>query len=370
MRIIRATVFPVAIPMRAPLVLAYATRTACRACLLRLEADDGTLGWGEAVPVREVTGERLGDVREALGRVATERLVCADPMDAEVLRLVLQRDLASLPSARCAASTALADLRARALGLPLARLLGGAREAAPACLTLGLADEATTIASARSAVAAGFPVVKLKVGVDPAADAARVIAVRKALGSGTRLLADANQGYTLAGALDFADRLRSAGVELLEQPVAAVNLEGLFEVARRSPVPVAADEAVTGPASLARVLAGNVVKAVNVKLQKCGGPDEAALMVRMAEAAGVPVMVGCMIETRVSISAGLAVALGLANVRWIDLDGAFGLEADPVVAGGARMTAGAQHLGPEPGLGVEVDEAVLERYRDAEPSAP
>jgi L-alanine-DL-glutamate epimerase-like enolase superfamily enzyme len=156
----------------------------------------------------------------------------------------------------------------------------------------------------------------------------------------------------------------------MEQPVPAADLDGLFEVARRSPVPVAADEAVTDPRSLARVLAPGAVRAVNVKLQKCGGPDDAALMIRMAEAAGVPVLVGCMIETRVSISAGLAVALGLANVRWIDLDGAFGLEADPVVAGGARMTGGAQHLGPEPGLGVEVDEAVLERYRDAEPSAP
>ena len=369
MRIVRAAVFPVSIPMRVPLVLAYATRTRCRACLLKLEADDGTIGWGEAVPVREVTGERPGDVREALERVGRERLTGADPLKAEQLRVLLQRDLARLPSARCAASTALADLRARGLRVPLAQLLGGARDRLPACLTLGLADLEATVARAREAATAGFGVIKLKVGSDPAADASRVAAVRDALGPGIRILLDANQGYDTAGALRFADAVRPYGPELLEQPVPAADLDALAAVARRSPVPVAADEAVTSPASLARVLATGAIRAVNVKLQKCGGPDDAGLMIRMAEAAGVDVLVGCMIETRVSISAGLAVALGYANVRWIDLDGAFGLEADPVVAGGARMTAGAQHLGPEPGLGVEVDESVLERWRDTEPAA-
>lgn len=370
MTIIRATIFPVRIPMRTPLVLTYATRTACRSLLLKLEADDGTTGWGEAVPLREVTGERRSDVREALERVAAERLVGADPGCRDPLRIALRHDLASLPSARCAALTALADLRARALGVPLSRLLGGSRDRLPACLTIGIAEEGATVTRAREAVHAGFPVLKLKVGRDAGNDAARVRAVRTAVGDRIRILIDANQGYEVSAAVGFADAVRECNPELIEQPVAAADLAGLAEVTRRSPVPIAADEAVTDPASLARILATGAARAVNIKLLKCGGPDEAEMMVRMAEAAGVPAMIGCGIETRVGISAGLAVALGSANVRWIDLDGAFGLEADPVFSGGARLENGFQSMDPGPGLGLEVDEEVLARYRDGDLAEP
>jgi len=370
MRIVRATVFPVRIPMRAPLVLTYATRTACRSLLLKLEADDGTTGWGEAVPLREVTGERRSDVREALERVAAERLIGSDPANRDPLRVALRRDLASLPSARCAALTALADLRARALGIPLARLLGGSRDRLPACLTIGIADEEATVARAREAVSTGFPVLKLKVGKDADTDAARVRAVRAAVGEHVRILIVANQGYDVPTAVGFIEAVRDCRPELVEQPVAAADLAGLTEVTHRSPVPVAADEAVTDSASLARILATGAARAVNIKLLKCGGPDEAELMVRMAEAAGIPAMIGCGIETGVGISAGLAVALGAANVRWIDLDGAFGLEADPVANGGARLEAGFQSMGSGPGLGLDVDEGVLDRYRDGDLEEP
>lgn len=362
--IVGAEVFAVRIPMREPLHVAYATRTAARSLLLRLVTDDGREGWGEAVPVQEVTGERRADVRQALERVARERLLGADPLDREPLRAGLLRDLARLPSARCAADTALWDLRGQAWGAPLRRVFGGAREAMRGSVTIGILPVEEAVAAATARMMDGFSDLKLKVGRDPAEDIRRVTAIRAEVSDGIRLYLDANQGYTPAEALRVAEALAPLEIEFMEQPVKADDLAGLAEVAKRSPIPIAADEAVTTPLSLLRVLDAKAAALVNVKLQKCGGPTEAEAMLRAAEMAGVGGMIGCMIETRIGITAGLAVALGAANVGYIDLDGAFGLTADLVSRGGAELATGLQSLPDRPGLGLVVDRDVIARFAD------
>lgn len=370
MRVARAEVYPVRIPRRAPLVLAYATRTAARSVLLRLVADDGREGWGEAAPVAEVSGERATDVREALRRVAEERLPGLDPVPAEPARQRMARDLARLPSARCAVETALLDLRGQALGVPAATLLGGARTEVRASVTIGLLDRAATVAAARARLAEGFLDLKLKLGGGTAADADRVHAVRDAVGPGVRLFLDANQAYDADGALALLRAVAPANPEFVEQPVPARDLDALATVSRASPVPVMADEAVTDFASLAALLARRAVPLVNLKVQKCGGPLEAVAMARAAEAAGVGAMIGCMTETRIGIAAGLAASLGAGNVRYVDLDGAFDLDGDPVTDGGPERDGARQAPGRGPGLGLAVDAAALARWHDDDPEAP
>lgn len=367
MKIVRAGVYPVRVPKRTAFQVAYATRTASRSALLRLEADDGRVGWGEAVPVAEVTGERRAEAYPALARFAGERLSGADPWATEKLRALARRELGAFPSARNAVDTALWDLRGQSQGLSLRQLLGGARTAFRASCSIGIKDTATTLAEARGLLAAGFRDLKVKIGLDRAQDAERVRALRAELGPDFRLYLDANQGYTPGEALALLEAVAGEGVELVEQPVKAADLEGLAEVSRHSPLPVVADEAVKGPESLLPLLEKGAARLINVKLQKCGGPSEAELLVRMAEAAGVGAMVGCMIETRVGITAGLSVALALGNVRYIDLDGAFDLADDLVASGGAQFAGGEQFLAEGPGLGLSVDEAKLARYRDETP---
>jgi L-alanine-DL-glutamate epimerase-like enolase superfamily enzyme len=326
--------------------------------------DDGREGWGEAVPVKEVTGERRADVRQALERVARERLVGADPVDREPLRDVLGRDLARLPSARCAADTALWDLRSQAWNTPLRRALGGSREALRASVTIGIMSTEDTVAMALQRVSEGFADLKLKIGRDAGADIERVKAVRGAVDEAIRIYLDANQGYSTADALAVVAALGGQTIELIEQPVKADDLAGLAEVSRNSVIPVAADEAVIGTASLMKVLDARAARLVNIKLQKCGGPTEAEWMLRTAESAGVRGMIGCMIETRIGITAGLSVALGANNVGYIDLDGAFDHEADVVSRGGAQLATGLQSLEDRPGLGVSVNRTVVETFAD------
>ncbi len=367
-RIVSASVHPVRLPKRTAFQVAYATRTACRSALLRLVTDDGRIGWGEAVPVAEVTGEPRAEAYDRLARFARERLPGADPFAREELRALLREDLGAWPSARCAVDTALWDLRGQALGLSLRRLLGGARTTFRASCSLGIKDTAATLTEVRGLLAAGFRDVKLKVGLDREADEARVKALRAELGRDFRLYLDANQGYTPAEAISLLQALAGEGVELVEQPVAAHDLDGLAEVTRESPIPVVADEAVKGPESLVRLLERRAAHLINVKLQKCGGPSEAETLIRLAEEAGLGAMVGCMIESRVGITAGLSVALALNNVRYIDLDGAFDLADDLVAQGGAQYKDGAQFLTAGPGLGLRMDEEKLARYRDEVPA--
>lgn len=369
MRITSVEVYPLRIPKKTPFQVAYATRTACLGMLLCLRTNDGRTGWGEAVPVREVTGEERAAVFRRLKEWAPRALVGRDPFDRENLRLLLEKDLPDMPSARCAVDTALWDLRGQALRRSVRELLGRAREAHWASASIGIKSREETAAEAEGLLARGFRDIKVKIGLNLDEDVERVLALRKRLGAGWRLYLDANQGYSPAEAIKLVERLAGAeaGVELIEQPVAATDLEGLATVTRHSPIPIVADEAVKDPASLVRILERRAAHMINVKLMKCGGPSAAEVLVRMAEAAGMKAMVGCMIESRVGITAGLSVALGLANVHYIDLDGYFDLEDDIVAPkGGAQLEAGRQFLAEGPGLGLDVNEAKLNQYLDPE----
>lgn len=368
MRLVQAEVIPIKIPKRTAFTVAYATRTAALGLLIRLVADDGRAGWGEAVPVREITGEERPKVYGELLR-GLPGFIGMDPLDREALRVKLERTFPHAPSARCGIDTALWDLRGQVLGQPVAKLLGGASSSRQASMSMGIKDLAETVTEARSLLAQGFGDIKVKIGLDLAKDIERVRALRAEFGAEFRLYLDANQGYTVEEAVKLVNALADEGIEFVEQPVKADDLEGLAKVTAVSPILIVADEAVKDPASLVKVLTRGAAHMVNIKLMKAGGPTPAELMVRMAEAFGLKAMIGCMLETRLGITAGLSVALALENVHYIDLDGYFDLVDDIVCAGGAQFCNGLQFLAEGPGLGLTVDAGKVARYRDGEVSA-
>ncbi len=367
MRIVAAEVIPVLIPKKTAFKVAYATRTAAVSIFLRLVTDKGYVGWGESLPNREVTGEERDEVYRKLSEWAARNLPGEDPFDAERLRLKMELDLASMPSARCAVDTALWDLRGRALGKSLRQLLGNAQSRIDASSSIGIKGLDETVKEARGLMDQGFRHIKVKIGLDLESDVARVKAMRDQLGGDWHLYLDANQGYTARQAIEMVTRLADQKVDLVEQPVPAADLDSLTSVTRESPIPICADEAVKDSRSLIPILERRAAHMINVKLQKCGGPSEAALLVRMAESAGMKAMIGCMIESRVGITAGLSVALGLANVNYVDLDGAFDLADDMVTANtGAQYAEGYQFLAEGPGLGLTVDSCAIDRNLDRE----
>lgn len=367
MRIVTAEVIPLKIPKKTVFKVAYATRTAAVSILLRLTTDDGRTGWGESLPVKEVTGEERDKVYIALKQWAARNLPGKDPFDQENLRLAAERDLDGMPSARCAVDTALWDLRGQAAGKSVRQLLGGARDFHHASFSIGIKGLEETVQEAAGLLEKGFGHIKVKIGLDLAGDVARVKAMRDHLGTDWHLYLDANQGYDAEQALQLTAQLADYGVEFIEQPVKAADLDSLARVTHGSPIPICADEAVKDSRGFVHILEKRAAKMINIKLQKCGGPTEAALLARMAEAAGMKAMIGCMIESRIGITAGLSVALAMSNVHYIDLDGALDLADDEVVANtGAQYVDGKQFLAEGPGLGLAVDPAAVERNLDKE----
>ncbi len=266
----------------------------------------------------------LGTVRDALDRAG-------DVMD-EAIRWN--------GAAKCALDTALHDLAAKRLGIPLVDLLGLPAELPPTDFTVGL-DEPSVVAE-RAARAARFPALKVKVGGP--ADVETLEAVRRVYAGPIRV--DANTAWTPDQAVGLVPELERLGVELIEQPFPARRLDQLRWLQDRSPLPIVADESAVTIEDLDGLV--GVVRGVNVKLAKCGGVGAAKRMLERARELGFARFLGCMEETSVGIAASAAVA-SLAD--WVDLDGCLLLADDPF--SGLELDDACRWVLPRlPGLGV------------------
>ena len=300
--------------------------------VLTLE-EGGVTGRGEAAPT-DYYDQTAASVAEALGRVLIH-----DSWDIEG---TLKENGSLPPSALAALDSALHDLVARRLGVPVYRLLGLACPEPTSAYTLSIADRETTLHEAEKL--SGFPVLKMKVGGGEDLKTVRAIAEA----SDATLWVDANEAFSPEEAPGVARELRETGaVRLIEQPVpAAAGPEALrmvTEVAK--PVPVVADEGAVDVRDVPR-LAGRAT-GVNVKLAKCGGIRRALEMIHVARAHGMLVMLGCMVETSLGIAAAAQIS-GL--VDFVDLDGAMLLADDPY--SGPLYENGLILLPDGPGLGV------------------
>jgi L-Ala-D/L-Glu epimerase / N-acetyl-D-glutamate racemase len=243
-------------------------------------------------------------------------------------------------SARAALSAALHDLVGKRLNLPLYRLWGIDPCAAPkSTFTIGL--DAPDRIRGKVEEAAEYPILKVKLGTDR--DREILEAIRAVTDKELRV--DANCGWTVKRAISMLPLLREFGVTVLEQPLPSHDLEGLAAITAQSEIPIIADESCKTTADIPPLV--GKVDGINIKLAKCGGLREALRMIAVARAHGLMVMVGCMIETSLGITAA-AHLTPLVDI--VDLDGAALLADDPFV--GAGIDGGQVSLPSGPGLGV------------------
>jgi L-alanine-DL-glutamate epimerase-like enolase superfamily enzyme len=350
---------PLSVPLLEPFVIASGRIDVTRAVLVHaaVAGDDGrrAAGYGEAAALPPVTREDqpelLAAIDAAAPRLAGARLErLTDVSDA------VARALPGSVVARAGVEVALLDAWARLAGVPLARALG-LRAPAPlpslvTDMTLPISAPDHMAALARRHRAAGFICFKVKVGRDWRADRASLRAVAAAVPD-ARFRLDANAGFRAADARALLDGALSDGltVECFEQPCAAGDLAGMAEVTAASSVPIVADESFAGAADLDRLVDARAAHAVNLKLVKLGGVLAAVALGRRARAAGLGLMAGAMVETRVGLLAMAHVVAALGGVDWVDLDTAFLLASDPF-AGGWRVAGACIELTGEPGLGV------------------
>jgi L-alanine-DL-glutamate epimerase-like enolase superfamily enzyme len=325
-----------------PFVIARGGSGEWRTVWVRLVDDDGVEGWGEAAPSR-FYGETSDTVLAALDRLRPI-IEAANAADIEQTETAMVQALRFNAAARCAVSAALHDLQGQRLGVPLWKLWGLTPSASPrSSFTIAIAaDDATLRDRVGEAVAAGYPILKVKLGSDRDR---RIIQLVRDEAPNAILRVDANAAWTPKHTLLMAPLLQELCVEFIEQPLAPQDLDGLRFVRERCALPIVADESCLVASDVAKLV--GVVDGVNLKLAKCGSLREALRIIHTARAHGMLVMAGCMIETSLGITAAAHLA---PLLDCVDLDGAALLRDDPF--SGATITHGVVTLPTAPGLGV------------------
>ena len=327
----------VSLKTKHPFVIARGGGDDYRVVWVRVTDADGAEGWGEADPSKYY-GETADTVLAMLKKL--EPYLPKDSFDLEAAEARFAQVVPKNGAARAAVSAALHDLVGKRLGQPLWRLWGLDPARAPrSSFTIGI-DTADQIRR-KVAEASTYPILKVKLGTDRDEEILSVI--RDATDKPIRV--DANAGWTRERAIAMLPVLREYGVEFVEQPLPPEDLEGTAAVRRRGVLPVVVDESCLVAADIPRV--ADAADGINIKLAKCGSLREALRMIATARAHGMLVMVGCMIESSLGITAA---AHFTPLVDAADLDGAALTANDPFV--GATIDGGEIRLPTGPGLGV------------------
>jgi L-alanine-DL-glutamate epimerase-like enolase superfamily enzyme len=323
-----------------PFVIARGGASEHRLMRVRVIDDDGVEGWGEAAPNR-FYGETADTALAALERLRPVVEAC-DPWALEDVEGEMNKAIRFNGSVKSAISAALHDLAGKRLGVPLYKLWGLDRAKAPlTSFTIAIAASDAELRQ-RIAQASSYPVLKIKLGTD---HDERIMRTVREAAPDKILRVDANAAWSAKQALRMIDVLVECGVEYVEQPLPAHDLDGMRFVRERSALPVIADESCVVATDVAR-LAG-FADGINIKLSKCGGLREALRMIATARSHGMLVMAGCMIETSLGITAAAHFA---PLLDYADFDGAALLADDPYT--GATIHGGVIQIPDAPGLGV------------------
>jgi L-alanine-DL-glutamate epimerase-like enolase superfamily enzyme len=361
-RITDLEAIPFALPYRRPPEFASGTVGSADNVLVRVHTDAGVVGQAEAQPRPYTYGETQASIVETVGGRLNAALTGLDPLRVE---LVAQRcaEVAGNYVARAAVDLAVWDLVGRLLGCPCHTLLGGFAEDVAAAHMVSFGEPA---AMAEEAVAVnerfGVNTFKVKVGRAPALDVAAVGAIREAL-TDADLYVDANRGWSYDDAVRAGDALVALGVRVIEEPISVEDRAGRLRLAERWVVPLGGDESCISLAHVDRALEEGAVRVVSVKTARTGFTESRRIL-DLCLARNVPVIMGSQYEGAIGATATIAFASAFAATagRPAEITNFLDL-ADDLVVAAPRVSGGRAAVPDAPGLGFEVDEDRLQRYR-------
>ena len=362
------------IPIRVPLKPEFAIRsgrggshTVSPFLLVKVHTDEGLTGIGEVSCTPRWSGEDQFTGAHLIRTYLEPLLRDENPLEVERVTQKFRLAFAANYFTKAAVEMALWDIAEKAASKPIYELLGGrVREFVPTKWSISGVEPEKAAEIAKWATGQGFKAMKVKVGIDPESDVARVRAVREAIGPNIKLGVDANGGWAPAIALKTIERLCEFGIYFVEQPVAPEDVALMADVRTQVTIPVIADESVytlQDAMTLARLEAADVF---SIYIGKAGGIGPARKIAEFAASVRLQSTVGSNLELGVGSAAMVHLAMATRGIDAeefpCDIIGPFYYEDDivreplPIKAGEARPTG-------KPGLGIELDDEKVERYR-------
>jgi muconate cycloisomerase len=376
-------VFLVALPIRRPHHwVGHTARIGEGYAVLRLELENGIIGWGEAQVIGTWGGDhgaRYGETPKMTATALREILLPAiaghDVTEIEQLHARMNRVLRGYPYAKAAIDVALHDAIGKIYGLPVYQLLGGkVRECAEIAHSIGIMDAEAAAREAAEVVAEGITTIKVKIGVEAARDIAVVAAVREAIGGAGRIRVDANQGYrTWREAVRAIAAMEKYDLLYAEQPVE--GLRAMAQVSARIDVPVMADESAWTAEDVLEIVKHDAAQMLSVYYTKPGGLSRAKRLLAVAGAASLPCDINGSAEMGIGVAADLHLAVSAPEIV---LAGTIPVTStaevivtkvaghkymDDLIKTPFRFENGRLYVPDGPGLGIEVDEAKIAKYR-------
>jgi L-alanine-DL-glutamate epimerase-like enolase superfamily enzyme len=353
----------VSLPMRKPVIMAGEEVRRADNVLIRLEADNGMVGWGEAASAPTMTGETTASMVAAVHYLAPP-LAGRPAADIAGALAAMESRMYGNHGAKAAIEIALHDLVGRATQAPVHALIGEKRRSRAAILAvIGGGDLAGDLADARRKKAEGFTAFKIKVGIDtPAHDAERTRQVCGILGADAMISADANQGFDTEEAIVYVRAVDGVGLDFFEQPVRADDLAGMAVVAAASELAIGADEGIHALDDIRRHHEAKAARGVSLKAIKLGGLRAVVEAARLCDRLGMQVNISCKTgESSIACAAALHVAAVIPDIAWgLTLTNAgLGQDVTPVPI---RIDNGHANVLDRPGLGVDVDEDLVRRH--------
>jgi muconate cycloisomerase len=362
----RVDAIPLVLPLKKPMLMGGGQRfERAQTLAVRIEAANGLIGWGEASAAPTMTGDLLPGMVAAVKDHLAPLLIGRDALARARLSRELSVAIIGNTGAKAACDLALFDLAGRHLGVSIVELLGGpVRDSLLTMCLLGNPDIAQDVADAQAYRAQGYNFFKLKVGVKRVEEEIEAaLAVRRAIGPEAILCADANMGMTFANARRYVTGAVDAGLAFLEQPFRDNELNTTLALARISPIPLCADESAHSIENIIEWQRAGAIGGVNLKTIKLGGTAATLRAAVVADTLGLAIdLAGKIAESSIATAGLVHLGYCIPNLDW-GINPTSHYLADDIVRSPLAPVDGSSPRPTGPGLGVEVDESAVARYR-------
>lgn len=345
-------------PLEEPFQVAFGTITGSDNWVVKVFTDEGITGVGSAAPLGFVTGETLETCYLVLKTFA-EAFIGFNPLDIAGAHAYMDSIIHGNGSAKCAFDIAFYDIIGKVQGKPVYQVLGGDNPTVHNDITIGInTPERMAAAAAEYVKNRGFRILKVKIGIDEVRDMEALRQIREAVGNDIRIRIDANQGYSVDTALRVLPMLERLGIDAAEQFLPWWDFDGASELKKRNTTAVRLmlDESIHDHHDATRAARLNCADFFNIKLMKCGGLYIGSKIADIAEANGLGCMVGCMLENKISLTAGISLVAAKKAIVEADCDSFMYYKGgDDGMTGGFVRDGGIFTLLNQPGLGIDYD---------------